>query len=130
MNDSRDGGVHVQNNGAPRSESTQYFFRTSSEMNQNSRWVESQTEASQVKQQSQNYIPVKSINGISIDLDSKLQPQHDLNPVMSADRNSNPYFPSQSKAGMMMNRHMAIDAKLLAQSQFVAAGAAVPLGLT
>lgn len=123
MNDSRDGGVHVQNNGAPRSESTQYFFRTSSEMNQNSRWVESQTEASQVKQ-------VKSINSISIDLDSKLQPQHDLNPVMSADRNSNPYFPSQSKAGMMMNRHMAIDAKLLAQSQFVAAGAAVPLGLT
>lgn len=78
-------------------------------------------EASQVKQ------AVKAINGASLEIDSKAQAQYTaskLKSCMSLDMNSNPYYQSQVKAGML-NGRIGIDAKLLqAQSQLVAAGAA------
>ncbi|KAI3466010.1 hypothetical protein Pfo_022673 [Paulownia fortunei] len=129
VNDSYDGGVYVQNAvHPPKSISPHCFFRTSSGKNEENCRMEAQMEASQVKQQPQQYMPVKSINGLSIDIDCTGQPQQNaaakLNPVMSADRNSNPYYLSQSKAGIM-NSQIVIDAKLLkAQSQFVAPGTA------
>ncbi|KAL0362607.1 UNVERIFIED_CONTAM: Mitogen-activated protein kinase [Sesamum calycinum] len=97
--------------------------------------MESVIEASQVKQP-----PKQSINGMSIEIDCKAQHQYTpskLSPGMSFDINSNPYYQSPAKAGML-NSQIAIDAKLLqAQSQFVAAGAAahrevgaIQLGLT
>lgn len=78
--------------------------------------MESETDSSQVKQQSKMYMPDKSKN---------VAPSK-LNSLLSFDINSNPY------------NQIAMDAKLLqAQSQFVAAGAAarrevgtVQLGLT
>ncbi|KAK6154250.1 hypothetical protein DH2020_008498 [Rehmannia glutinosa] len=131
VNDSYDGGVYVQNAVLPpQSISPHCYFRTSKE-------------TSQVEQQphQQHYMPVKSMNGMSIGIDYKGQAQQyagpKMNPVMSADRNSNPYYQSQSKASGIMNSQIAIDAKLLqAQSQFVVSGPAaaahgtVQLGLT
>lgn len=140
-NDSHDGRVYVQNAILPQSISPHCFFRTNSGKNQEKYRMESEKETSQVKQQSKPYMPVKSINGMSIDIDSKAQPHYTpskLNLGLSFDINSNPYCQSQAKAGML-NGQIAIDAKLLqAQSQFVVAGAAaahrevgaVQLGLT
>ncbi|KAI3457590.1 hypothetical protein Pfo_014253 [Paulownia fortunei] len=127
-NDSHDGRVYVQNAILPQSISPHCFFRANSGKNQDKYRMETEIEASQVKQQSKQYMPVKSINGTSIDIDCKAKPHYTssiLNPGMSFDINSNPYYQSQAKAGML-NTQIAIDAKLLqAQSQFVAAGAAV-----
>ncbi|GFP78696.1 mitogen-activated protein kinase 19 [Phtheirospermum japonicum] len=111
VNDSYDGGVYNQN--GVQSISPQCYFRGH-----------------------QQYTPphVKSINGIDVKGQQQPQPYaaavgpNKLNhhPVMSAaDRNSNPYYQSHSKASGMMNSQIAIDAKLLqAQTQFVVSGAA------
>lgn len=125
-NDSYDGGVRVQNAVLPpQLNSPHCFFSTTLGKSQEN----CRTEASQVKQQfQQQYMPVKAINGSNIDIDCKGQPQQyapaKVNPTMSADRNNNPYYQSQSRAGIV-NSQISIDTKLLqAQSQFVVAGAA------
>ncbi|KAL8505678.1 hypothetical protein ACS0TY_016782 [Phlomoides rotata] len=126
MNNSYDGGACVQNAVLPQSNSPHCFFKTNTGKNlENCRM-----EASQVKQQPhEQYMPAKSINGSNIDIDCKGQPpqyaQAIVSPAMCAERNSNPYCQSQSKA-VIVNSSIPIDAKLLqAQSQFVVAGAAV-----
>ncbi|PIN02741.1 Mitogen-activated protein kinase [Handroanthus impetiginosus] len=144
-NDSHDGRVCAQNGILPpQSISPHCFYRANPPgKNQDKYRMESEMEASQVKQQPMQYMPAKSVNGMnSADVDYKTQSQYNpskLNPGMSFDINSNPYYQSKSKASML-NGQIAIDAKLLqAQSQFVAAGAvvaarrevgAVQLGLT
>lgn len=115
MNNSYDGGVCVQNAVLPpQSNSPHCFFKTNTgKILENCRM-----EDSQVKQQ--------SVNGSIIEIDYKGQPpQYSQATVNPAERNSNPYCQSQSKAGIV-NNSIPIDAKLLqAQSQFVVAGAAV-----
>ncbi|KAL6561695.1 Mitogen-activated protein kinase 19 [Orobanche minor] len=121
-NESYDGGVYVQNGVVPpQSISPQCFFRTSTGRNQDN----CRTDASQVQQ---HYMPpsVRSINGQSTDVRGQSQQYAapKLNPVMGADMNSNPYYQSHAKAGIM-NGQIAIDAKLLqAQTQFLASGPA------
>ncbi|KAK6134436.1 hypothetical protein DH2020_031815 [Rehmannia glutinosa] len=107
-NDSHDRRVYVQNTILPSQYiSPHCFFSTNSANNQEKYRMETEIEASQFKQQSKQYMPVKSINGMSFDV------------------NSNPYYQSQAKTGML-NGQISIDAKLMqAQSQFVATGAAV-----
>ncbi|KAK4398272.1 Mitogen-activated protein kinase [Sesamum angolense] len=140
LRDSHDGRVYIQNSLIPQSISPHCFYRTNSGKNEEKFRMESVIEASQVKQPPKQFIPVKSINGMSIEIDCKAQHQYTpskLSPGMSFDINSNPYYQSPAKAGML-NSQIAIDAKLLqAQSQFVAAGAAahrevgaIQLGLT
>lgn len=118
MNNSYDGGVCVQNAVLPpQSNSPHCFFRTNTGKN---------LEESHVKQQpQQQYMPAKPVNGSIIDIECKGS-QYAQAMVNPAERNSNPYYQSQSKAGILNNNSVAIDAKLLqAQSQFVVAGAAV-----
>ncbi|KAL2245516.1 mitogen-activated protein kinase 19 isoform X2 [Sesamum indicum] len=140
LRDSHDGRAYIQNSLIPQSISPHCFYRTNSGKNEEKFRMESGIEASQVKQPPKQFIPVKSINGMSIEIDCKAQHQYTpskLSPGMSFDINSNPYYQSPAKAGML-NSQIAIDAKLLqAQSQFVAAGAAahrevgaIQLGLT
>ncbi|KAK6134459.1 hypothetical protein DH2020_031798 [Rehmannia glutinosa] len=107
-NDSHDRRVYVQNTILPSQYiSPHCFFSTNSTNNQEKYRMETEIEASQFKQQSKQYMPVKSINGMSFDV------------------NSNPYYQSQAKSGTL-NGQISIDAKLMqAQSQFVATGAAV-----
>ncbi|KAL3631495.1 Mitogen-activated protein kinase 19 [Castilleja foliolosa] len=116
VNGSYDGAVYVQN--GVQSISPQCYFRASTGH--------------------QQYTPpqVKPVSGSDV-IKGQQQPKpyaasasgpNKLNhhPVMSgADRNSNPYYQSHSKASGMMNGQIAIDAKLLqAQTQFVVSGAA------
>ncbi|XP_042030698.1 mitogen-activated protein kinase 15-like [Salvia splendens] len=132
-NDSHDGRIYVQNAIFHQSISPHCYHRSNSGKYTR---IASEMEASQLKQ------AVKSINGTGLEIDSKGQAQYTpskLNSCTSFDINSNPYYRSQVKAGML-NGRIAIDAKLLqAQSQLVAAGAAaaaarevgaVQLGLT
>lgn len=141
-NDNHDGRIYVQTAVLHQSLSPHCFYRTTNPGKNPEKYrIESEMETSQVKQRSTSYMPVKSINGSSLKSDAKAQPQYmpsKLNSCMSFDINSNPYYQSQVKAGML-NGRIAIDAKLLqAQTQFVAAGAAaahrevgaVQLGLT
>ncbi|KAL0399513.1 UNVERIFIED_CONTAM: Mitogen-activated protein kinase [Sesamum radiatum] len=140
LRDSHDGRVYIQNSLIPQSISPHCFYRANSGKNEEKFRMESGIEASQVKQPPKQFIPVKSINGMTIEIDCKAQHQYTpskLSPGMSFDINSNPYYQSPAKAGML-NSQIAIDAKLMqAQSQFVAAGAAahrevgaIQLGLT
>ncbi|KAH6764172.1 MAP kinase 19 [Perilla frutescens var. frutescens] len=125
-NDSYGGGMCVQNAvQPPQSNSPHCFLRTSLGKNQEN----AREESYQVKQPPQRqYTPVKSINSSNVDTDCKGQPQQyapaKVNPALNAERNSNPYYQSQSREGVL-DSQLSIDAKLLqAQSRFVAAGAA------
>ncbi|EYU38234.1 hypothetical protein ABFS82_13G062700 [Erythranthe guttata] len=132
-NESHDGRAYVQNAILrPQIIYPHCLFRNNlgknnNNINQDKCRAESETEASQVKQESKQYtMPAKSINGTSIDMDYKVQPHHTpfkSNPgMMGFDVNSNPYYQSQAKSGIM-NNQIAIDGKLFQiQSQFVAAG--------
>lgn len=126
-NDSHDGRVYVPNGILPpRLVYPPCFFRTNPGNNQDKYRMVSETEASQVKQQPKQYMPpFKLINGDLVDF--KEQPQHTpskLSPGMSFDINSNPYYQSQAKGGIL-NSQIAIDAKFFqTHPQFVAAGPA------
>ncbi|PIN19812.1 Mitogen-activated protein kinase [Handroanthus impetiginosus] len=121
VNNSYGERVYIQGAVLPlQSISPHRFFRTISGKNQE----KCGAEASQAKQQSQDHVRVKSINGIVCKEPPEEYALAKLNHMMSSDMNVNPYYHSQSKAGTM-DGQIAIDAKLLqAQSQFVAAGAA------
>ncbi|KAL6553519.1 Mitogen-activated protein kinase 19 [Orobanche gracilis] len=126
-NESYDGGMYVQNCVVPpQSLSPQYFFRTSTRRNQDN----CRTDESQVQK---HYMPpVRSINGTSTDVRGQSQQYAapKLDPVMGADMNSNAYYQSPAKAGIM-NGQIAIDAKLLqAQTQFLSSGPAAAAAWT
>lgn len=127
MNDSYGGGTCDQNATLlPQSNSPHCFFRTSMGTNQENCKEE---EASKVKQQSQRQnTPVQLRNGSNVEIDCKGQPQQyipaKVNPAMSAERNSNPYYQPQTREGTLDSR-LSLDTKLMqAQSRFAAAGAA------
>ncbi|KZV14692.1 big map kinase/bmk [Dorcoceras hygrometricum] len=105
----------------PQSISPHRIFRTSSGKNQDKCTTETEMEASRVKQQSQQYMPVKSVNGIG-------QPQEyksaKLQPAMYNDMNSNPYLKPQAKAGTLMSQIPVASDLIKSQTQFVADGAA------
>ncbi|KAL2483509.1 Mitogen-activated protein kinase 19 [Forsythia ovata] len=122
-----DGRVHVQNAVLPQLISP-HFFTTNLANNQEKYRTETDMESSLVKKESQQSIPVKSTNGTNTPIDNKVQPHQrlppKLTPGMNVDLNSNLYYLTHSKAGLL-NSQLAINVKMLqAQSQFSAAGPA------
>ncbi|CAK9134176.1 unnamed protein product [Ilex paraguariensis] len=106
IKDAYDGRVYAGNAVLPpQTISPHHFFKTTTG-NQEKLGTEATRESSHVKQQSLQGMAAKPAPG------------------MTADLNTNPYYPSQGKASPL-NNQIAIDAKLLqAQSQFGVVGAA------
>ncbi|CAI9787699.1 unnamed protein product [Fraxinus pennsylvanica] len=121
------GRVHVQNAALPRPVFP-HFSTTNLAKNQEKYRTETETESSQGKQESQQSMLVKSTNGMNIPIEHKVKPHQLLppkvTPGMNVDLNSNAYYLTHSKAGLL-NSQLALNVKMLqAQSQFSAAGAA------
>ncbi|XP_073060962.1 mitogen-activated protein kinase 15-like [Primulina eburnea] len=114
--------------GLPQSTSPHRIFRTSSGRTQDKLTIEAEMEASPVKQQSQQYMPVKSVNGMSIGLDFKAQSQEymqaKLKPGMNYEINGNPYIQPRAKAGTLNSQIPVATDLLKPQTQFVVNGAA------
>ncbi|XP_073158688.1 mitogen-activated protein kinase 15 [Henckelia pumila] len=112
----------------PQSISPHRILRTSSGNTRDNCTIEAVMEASQVKQQSQQYIPVKSVNGMSMDINCKAQSQEynpaKLKPGMNNEMNCNPYIQSQGKTGTLISQIPVATDLLKAQTQFLANGAA------
>ncbi|XP_022872619.1 mitogen-activated protein kinase 15-like isoform X2 [Olea europaea var. sylvestris] len=110
-----DGRVYVQNAALPRSVFP-HFSAANLAKNQEKYRTETEMESSRGKQESQQSMPVKSTN------DMNIPPK--LTPGANVNLNSNTYYMTHSKAGLL-NSQLALNVKMLqAQSQFSAAGAA------